>query len=205
VPAVPENGNTEPSLMVVLHGRGDVMESYQNWGRELAIPGMSYLLLSAPQEYGPGYSWYDHPPHQLPGILESREKLSQVFRELAHAGIDPARTFLFGFSQGCLMTLEFGARFDMKLGGYIGVSGYSYDPSALLREANPEVSFENGDSWLITHGTVDDVLPVERTRAQMKDFQAAGFGLDYREYFKGHFIDPRKEVADIREWLLERL
>jgi phospholipase/carboxylesterase len=128
--------------------------------------------------------------------------LNEVFTELERSGYAAERSFLFGFSQGCLMTLEFGARYRRRLGGYIGISGYSTDPDKLLREMNPEVN--HGD-WLITHGIDDEVLPVATTRAQMKFFNESGFKIDYREYMKGHTIDTRRELPDIREWLSYRL
>ncbi|MBC7690703.1 MAG: serine esterase [Methylotenera sp.] len=200
-----------PWLMVVLHGRGDSVEGFQDWQKSLGIPELSFLLLNAPNPYGPGFSWYDLPPNQLPGILNSSAKLARVFEQLEASGVDLSRTFLFGFSQGCLMTLEFGARYSNRLAGYIGVSGYCHDPKALLEEANQEVihntvqGASHGADWLITHGTIDEMLPVERTRAQMKELQDGGFKLEYQEFLKGHFIEPRKELPIIRKFVQDRI
>ncbi len=189
-------------LMVVLNGLGDSSEVFLWIQEALAIESLDYLLLNAPTPYYVGFSWYDLPPHQAAGIAKSRELLQPVFREIQTQGYPPDKTFLFGFSQGCLMTLEFGARYFRRLGGYIGISGYSTDPEALLREMNPEVN--HGD-WLITHGTDDEVLPVSITRAQMQLFNERGFRIDYREYMKGHTIDVRRELPEIRAWLRQRV
>jgi predicted esterase len=59
----------------------------------------------------------------------------------------------------------------------------------------------NNGNWLITHGTRDDVLPVEVTRAQIKRLREGGFRIDYREYPKTHTIDPEREISEIRDWL----
>src|SRR6185503_4648933 len=99
------------------------------------------------------------------------------------------------------MTLEFGARYSRPLAGYIGISGYCYDVDAILREMNPAV---NSGNWLITHGTEDNVLPVETTRSQIHSLIKAGFKIDYREYPKPHTIDPYRELADIRDWIRAR-
>jgi phospholipase/carboxylesterase len=193
---------TSKQLIVVLHGRGDSAEGFLWLQDELGIDSLNFLLLTAPTPYYSGFSWYDLPPRQLPGIMESRRLLELVFAETQHEGYAPNQTFLMGFSQGCLMTLEFGARYAHKLAGCVGISGYCHDPDALLREMNPNV---NTGDWLITHGLFDEMLPVEVTRAQMKRLNDAGFKIDYREYEKTHTIDSERELPEIREWLLRGL
>ena len=188
-------------LLIVLHGRGDSADGFL-WAQDvLAIDSLNVLLLTAPNRYYSGFSWYDLPPNQLPGIRESSKLLAQVLAEAENNGYTPERTFLMGFSQGCLMTLEFGARHSRRLAGYIGISGYCYDPEELLREMNFDVN--HGD-WLITHGTEDELLPVETTRAQMKLLNDRGFKIDYREYKKSHTIDLGRELREIREWIKGR-
>ncbi len=188
-------------LIVVLHGRGDSPEGF-HWMKDvLQLPKCSYLLLQAPDPYYVGFSWYDLPPNQLPGILRSRKLLEELFDELDRSGFKLDKTFLFGFSQGCLMTLEFGARYSKELAGYIGVSGYCYDPDLLAKEANPKVKRGH---WLVTHGTNDEVLTIERTRDQINTLNQSGFKIEYQEYSKGHTIDDRDELPAIKAWILKR-
>jgi phospholipase/carboxylesterase len=168
----------------------------------LSIPHLNYLFLQAPDDYFGGFSWYDLAPNQGPGILRSRKLLDEVFNQLEKDGYAFQNIFLFGFSQGCLMTIEFGARFRAKLAGYIGISGYIYDAEAVLREANPAVL--NAD-WLVTHGTRDETLPVETTRAQIETLKKGGFEVDYLEYKKVHTIDEAFELPMIHEWILKRI
>jgi phospholipase/carboxylesterase len=188
-------------LMVVLHGRGDSAEGFEWLQTELDIDSLNFLLLHAPDPCYTGFSWYDLPPNQLPGILRSRHLLTQVLDEMERQAYPPERTFLLGFSQGCLMTLEFGSRYGRRLAGYIGISGYCYDPGEILREMNSETTH---GGWLVTHGTHDDVLPVETTRAQIQSLKAGGFEIDYREYRKAHSIDFERELPEIRDWLRSR-
>lgn len=185
-------------LVIVLHGRGDSAEGFLWLQEELGIDELNFLLLNAPDQYYTGYSWYDLPPNQHPGIQRSGELLTRTLEQVEREGYSPDQTFLFGFSQGCLMTLEFGSRYSRALAGYIGISGYCYDPDGILREMNPAV---NSGNWLITHGTRDDILPLEVTRAQIRRLREGGFRIDYREYPKTHTIDPEREIAEIREWL----
>ncbi len=188
-------------LVVVLHGRGDSAEGFLWLQQTLAIDSLDFLLLNAPNPYVIGFSWYDLPPNQLPGIVGARRLLGDVFQQTEQDGYPPEQTFLFGFSQGCLMTLEFGARHAHRLAGYIGVSGYVYDPATLLGDLNPDV---NQGDWLITHGTEDEMLPVAKTRQQIQQLNAGGFGIDYREYTKSHTIDIARELPEIREWMRSR-
>ena len=186
---------------MVLHGRGDSAEGFLWLQQTLAIDSLDFLLLTAPVPYGIGFSWYDLPPNQLPDIVGARRLLGDVLRETEQNGYPPERTFLFGFSQGCLLTLEFGARYAHRLAGYVGISGYVYDPDALLGDLNPAV---NQGDWLITHGTEDEMLPVAKTRQQIQQLNAGGFGIDYREYTKTHTIDIERELPEIREWMQSR-
>jgi phospholipase/carboxylesterase len=192
-PAVSESKR----LVVVLHGLGDSFQGFLWLQDELGIDSFNYLLLNAPDPYYSGYSWYDI-QDPLPGIERSRKVLAKVFEQTAAEGYPPDQTVLFGFSQGCLMTLEFGSRHSLALAGYIGISGYCISPEAILREMNPAA---NNSHWLITHGTKDELLPAVVTRGQVKKLNEAGFVIDYREYSKTHTIDPERELPDIREWL----
>ena len=191
---------------MILDGRGDSPAGYFGFRNDLGLASVPTLLLQAPDPYFTGFSWYDLPPDQGPGIRRSRELLAVAFDRLATFGQRADRTFLLGFSQGCLMTLEFGARHPERLAGYVGISGYAYDPDALLREASPaaRAAAHSGD-WIVTHGTEDDVLDVVRTRAQMETLNAGAFPIDYREYRKAHAIDPVRELPDLRAWFANRL
>jgi len=187
--------------MVVLHGLGDSSEGFLGLQDELGIDVFNYLLLNAPDPYYTGYSWYniDDP---FPGVQRSRKLLGAVLEQTEREGYPADRTFLFGFSQGCLMTLEFGWRHSTALAGYVGVSGYCQSPDAILRERNPAA---NNGNWLITHGTRDEMLPAEVTRAQIRKLNDAGLVIDYREYAKAHTIDPDRELPEIRAWLSARI
>ncbi len=187
-------------LMIVLHGRGDSAEGFRFLPQELGIEDLNYLLLNAPIEYYGGFSWYDLPPKQLPGIAYSREILTQLLDLLFEEEYEPSQTILFGFSQGSLLTFEFGARYDKLLAGYIAVSGYIYDAQKLLSEMNPKLDPKR---WLCTHGYEDDVLPFETSRTQVELLQKGGFGLEFRAYHKAHTI-AADELREIRKWIIDR-
>ena len=188
-------------IMIVLHGRGDSSEGFTGLPNFIDIDEMNYLLLDAPFEYFTGLSWYQLPPDQLPGIHYSSKLLTQTLDELFKEQFNANESFLFGFSQGSLLTFEFGARYHKKLAGYIAISGYIYDVNKLLEELNNEIIDEN---WLCTHGTLDSVLPFDTSKQQIEILQKNGFNIEFKSYNKEHNLE-REELVMISEWIKKRV
>ena len=187
-------------LMIILHGRGDSSEGFVGLPPFLALDDMNYILFDAPFEYFTGYSWYQLPPDQLPGIEYSSTLLTRDLDTLFENDFRAAESFLFGFSQGALLTFEFGARYHKVLAGYIAISGYIYDAQKLLEEINQNV---NKNNWLCTHGTQDPVLEYETSKSQVQVLQEGGFHIEFKSYEKDHSID-RDELSMIAEWIQNR-
>lgn len=182
-------------LMVVLHGLGDSMDGYRWLPEALRLDALNYLLVNAPDEYYGGWSWYDLPGDAAPGVVRSRKLLFELLDSLRERGFPTEQTLLFGFSQGCLMTLETGLRYPHRLAGLIGVSGYVHDPERLLREMPPVATQQR---VLLTHGTYDPLIPISRTRAQVQLLRGAGLQIEWREFAKEHTIAGEAELAVIR-------
>jgi phospholipase/carboxylesterase len=188
-------------LMIVLHGRGDSAQGFTWLPQFMDMEDMNYILLNAPYEYFGGNSWYDLPPNQLYGIAHSSSLLYETLEILFEERFNPSETFLLGFSQGSLMTFEFGARYERQLAGYIALSGYIYDDELLLKEMNPK--HKNSQNWLSTHGKLDEVLPFETSALQIKELQDGGFDIRFESYEKGHTL-IEEELEMIRAWIGER-
>jgi len=184
-------------LMIILHGRGDSSAGFTWLPPYLKMDDMNYLLLDAPYDYYGGRSWYDLPPNQLEGIEYSSQILTEILDELFEEQFEASESFLFGFSQGSLLTFEFGARYHKTLAGYMAISGYIYDAEKILKEMNPKVKEAR---WLCTHGTVDGVLPYAESKAQVETLQQGGFDVEFKSYVKEHTID-RDELDMIVEWM----
>jgi phospholipase/carboxylesterase len=186
-------------LMIILHGRGDSSNGFTWLPSYLKMDDMNYLLLDAPYDYYGGRSWYDLPPNQLEGIEYSKKILTEILDQLFEERFEPTQTILFGFSQGSLLTFEFGARYQKSLAAYIGVSGYIYDAKKLLEEMNPEVKKAK---WLCTHGTHDDILPYHISKSQVEVLQDGGFEIEFLTYDKDHTI-IKEELDSMIGWILE--
>ncbi|MDQ7046801.1 MAG: serine esterase [Sulfurovum sp.] len=192
---------TSKKLMIILHGRGDSSQGFTFLPDYLAIDEMNYLLLDAPYEYFGGCSWYDLPPNQFNGIVYSSGLLSDILDVLFEDDFSAEESFLFGFSQGALLTFEFGARYEKVLAGYLAISGYIYDPDNLLKEMNPNLKSSH---WLCTHGTHDNVLPYDTSKSQITILQNGGFDITFQSYEKAHNIE-QEELNMIKKWIKDKL
>ena len=195
---IPAKEKESRRLMILLHGLGDSMEGYR-WAPEaLRLPWLNYLFVNAPDEYYSGFSWYDFANLPAPGIKRSRELLFKLLDEIRGKNFPTNETILFGFSQGCLMTIEVGLRYPHLFAGLIGVSGYAHEPEKLLQELSPVARQQH---FLITHGTQDSLVPFSQARAQIKQLQAGGIQIDWREFHKAHTIAGEEEISILRNFI----
>jgi predicted esterase len=185
-------------LMVVMHGLGDSVEGYEWLPRTLELPWLNYLLVNAPDPYYGGYSWFDFPGDPRPGIRRSRKLLFELLDAQRAAGYPTEETVLFGFSQGCLMAVEAGIRYPHRLAGLIGISGFIVDLDQLLAESSAQAHRQR---FLMTHGTVDPLLPFGEVKRQVQRLQAAGLNIQWHEFQKAHTIAGNEELAVIRKFV----
>jgi len=185
-------------LLIALHGLGDSMEGYRDVPQLLQIPWLNVLLVNAPDSYYGGYSWFDFAGDHQPGILRSRKALTQLLDSLREK-YPTDQTVLFGFSQGCLMTMETGLRYPHKFAALIGVSGWVYDPETLAKELSP-VAKEQRILW--THGTRDTLLRINEVRPKIETLKNAGLNIEWHEFQKEHTFLPQ-EFALIREFIVK--
>lgn len=184
-------------VVIVLHGLGDSLNGYFFLPEALRVPEFSYLLVNAPDPYYGGYSWYDFMGDKEPGILRSRKLLQDLLRELQDQGVSPADTFLFGFSQGCLMVMDTALRHENILGGAVGVSGYIAFPEQYPAMFSPAA---RSQKILVTHGRRDPVIPFEPARKQFLELRKLGVNLEFLAYDKDHTM-LAEELADVAAWL----
>lgn len=183
-------------LLIALHGLGDSMEGYRDVPQWLQIPGLNYLLVNAPDPYYGGFSWFNFAGEYQPGIERSRKLLTKLLDSLREK-YPSDQTVLFGFSQGCLMTMETGLRYPHKLAALVGVSGWVYDADLLAKDLSP-VAKQQRILW--THGTRDTLLPIKDVRTRIETLKGAGLNIDWHEYNKEHNFLPQ-EFALIRDFV----
>jgi phospholipase/carboxylesterase len=195
---IPSQEKNSRRLMIMLHGLGDSIEGYRWFPEAMAMPWMNYALVNAPDEYYGGYSWYDFIGDVLPGVKRSRALLVELLDHLRGKGFPTEQTTLGGFSQGCLMAVEVGLRHPQKLAGVVGISGYVCEPEKLVEELSP-VAFQQ--RLLVTHGTLDQVIPFALVREQVNILKSAGLHVEWHEFVKPHTIAGEMEMEVIRDFV----
>ena len=195
---IPAREKSSRSLLVALHGLGDSAAGYEFLPEILELPWMNYLLVNAPDPYYGGLAWYDFTGDSRSGIERSRKLLFEVLDTQRAAGFLSEQTTLFGFSQGCLMTIDVGFRYPHLLAGLVGISGYVHDPDELLRELSPVAKQQR---MLFTHGTLDPLIPHAAARAQVEQLKSAGLNITWREFAKAHHIAGKEEIDLVRDFL----
>lgn len=188
---IPASHPDSGKLLIALHGLGDSLDGYRWMPVELDMPEVNFLLVNAPDPYYGGYSWYDFDKDPRPGIERSRKMLFELLDHQIEKGIAAEDIVLFGFSQGCLMTLDAGLRYGRPLGGLIGVSGYVFEPEQLVEEWNPAA---RSLPILMTHGTLDPLIPIDPVRNQARFLKEKGLPIQWHEFAKEHTIAGREEL-----------
>jgi len=198
---IPATETSSGCLMVVLHGLGDSMEGFRWLPHALDNSRLNLLLVNAPDDYLTGFSWYDIAAPAA-GVERSRDLLFGLLDRQRADGFATEQTFLFGLSQGCLMTLEIGLRYPHRLAGLVGISGYAHEPGNLVAEQSPVAAEQ---SFLITHGTADPLLPLAQTQAQMEQLKAGGIRMQWEVFEKAHTIQGEAELEVVRKFVGDRM
>ena len=192
---IPARDKNSRRLMVMLHGLGDSIEGYRWLPEAMGLPWMSYLLVNAPDEYYGGYSWFDFAGNIVPGVERNRKALFELLDSLRGKGFATEQITFGGFSQGCLMAIEVALRYPHRFAGIVGISGYVCEPEKLVQELSPVALRQR---FLITHGTLDPMLPFADVREQVNILKAAGLHIEWHELVKGHTIAGEDELELIR-------
>jgi len=185
-------------IMVVLHGLGDSMDGYRWLPDALKFPWLNYLLVNAPDPYYGGFSWYDIAGEAGTGVERSRKALHKLIDDLQIQGYRTEEMVLFGFSQGCLMTVETGLTYPAVFAGLIGISGYVHDLYGLLKNLSP---FAREQRLLITHGTFDQLIPFEKAQEQFQQLKSSGLNLEWVPFKKEHTIAGLEEIQVIQKFI----
>jgi phospholipase/carboxylesterase len=122
----------------------------------------------------------------LEGLERARQDLSAFILTQAEAeGLALANVFLFGFSQGAMLSLHVAPRLDQALGGVVSCSGRLLEP--LLLEDDLKVK----PPILLIHGDQDQVVPFSDMAEAGKNFNAQGFDcFGHVSKGMGHGIAP---------------
>jgi phospholipase/carboxylesterase len=194
-------------LLLLLHGYGSNEDDLFSFASEL--PETYYIISArAPYDlqYG-SYAWYainfdadqnkfsDHEQSKV-----SRDLIVNFIDELIETyPIDTKDITLIGFSQGSILSYAVALSNPEKIKKVVALSGYVSEP--ILAENYKNNDFSNL-SFFASHGTVDQVIPVEWAQKTKPFLDALGIQSVYKEYPVGHGVAPQN-FYDFKNWLLE--
>ena len=192
-------------LLLLLHGYGSNEEDLFSFASEL--PEEYYVVsVRAPYELGYGsYAWYainfdadENKFSDVPQAQQSRDLIANFIDELvANYPIDATKITLIGFSQGTILSYAIALSYPEKIQRVVAMSGYLNTEMAIP-------NFENNDfshlKIFASHGTVDQVVPVDWARKAEPALTQLGIEVVYKEYPIGHGVAPQN-FYDFKNWL----
>ena len=193
-------------LLLLLHGYGSNEADLFSFAEEL--PDHYYVISArAPYDlqYG-SYAWYainfDANENKFSDVAQARNSRDLIVRFIdeltAQYPIDAHKISLVGFSQGAILSYAIGLSYPEKIKNVVAMSGY-------LNLEMAEANYQNKDfsklKLFVSHGTVDQVIPVDWARKSPGLLQPLGIETVYKEYPIGHGVSPQN-FYDFKNWLL---
>ena len=204
------------SCVIWLHGLGDSGAGFAPVVPALNLPknhAIRFVFPHAPEQavtINNGQvmrSWYDiksmdlHNRADINGVESSEKLVHELINEQLANGIAANKIILAGFSQGGVLSLFTGLRFDKPLAGIMALSCYLPNADKLptqLNEAN------NSTPILQHHGKQDNVVPYGAGEVAYNLLLANGYKTQWQSYHMAHSVLP-EQLADISVWISERL
>lgn len=192
-------------LLLLLHGYGSNEEDLFSFASEL--PEEYYIVSArAPYDlmYG-SYAWYainfDADENKFSDIeqgKQSRDLIANFITELQTTyAIDKENVTLVGFSQGSILSYAIALSYPQKVQRVAALSGYLNTDMAVADYASNDFS---NLKIFASHGSVDQVIPVDWARKVAPAMQALGINITYKEYPVGHGVAPQN-FFDFKNWL----
>lgn len=194
-------------LLLLLHGYGSNEADLFSFAEEL--PEQYYVISArAPydMQYG-SYAWYainfdanenkfsDHDQARI-----SRDVIVQFIDELtATYPIDAQNIALIGFSQGAILSYAVALSYPEKVQKIVAMSGYFN--AEIIKDGYQKNNFDTLKIFA-SHGTVDQVIPIDWARKTPSAMETLGINTTYKEYPVGHGVAPQN-FYDFKNWLLE--
>jgi phospholipase/carboxylesterase len=204
----PKNEQENPPLLILLHGYGSNEEDLFSFASELPD---ELLIVSARAPYDMnfgGFAWYaitlDANDEKFSDLDEARKSVTKIASFIDYVKVtyktDPNNTFLLGFSQGAILSYALSLNYPNKVNHVISLSGYINDDLLPNNVSDLNITTD----YYISHGSVDQVLPVEWARKAPVYLNANKLQNAYSEYPIGHGVAPQNFYS-FKTWIEARM
>ncbi|WP_250435816.1 alpha/beta hydrolase [Hanstruepera flava] len=196
-------------LLIMLHGYGSDENDLFSFASEL--PEELYIIsVRAPYPMQPfGNAWYAINFDANQGkwsddnqAIESRDKIAEFIDYACKTyPVDKNNVNLLGFSQGTILSYAVALTYPGKVNNVVALSGY-INPSII--PDNPTEYDYSKLHFYCSHGSVDQVLPVDWARKATQFLKALKINYVYSEFPVGHGVAPQN-FYEFREWLIDKI
>ena len=202
------------ATVIWLHGLGADGHDFEPIVPELQLPadaGVRFIFPHAPvrpitiNDGAEMRAWYDFIPHSetagTDDIEASAAQVKQFIEREIERGIASHQILLAGFSQGGVIALHTGTRFDKRLAGILAISTYLHDfagTQAEMHDANLAIPI------MLAHGTQDPMIPIMRAATSRENLARLGYDVRWYDYPMGHQV-CMEEVNEISAFFQEAL
>lgn len=196
LPSELKEGRTYPAIYA-MHGRGsneaDIASLLKGLKDEFIIIGIrGTLTLNGGFEYftiksigNPDEDSFDRAVEGLENFIDA---ISTAYP------IDPSRQFLFGFSQGAILSMTLSLKMGSRIRGFAALNGYipKYFKTHYAERSVMDTAV------FIAHGEKDHIFPIQIGQENRDYFRERAQDVTYREYPIGHSIslEEKHEVLD---------
>ena len=187
---VREATQTPARLLLMIHGWTGDENSMWVFARNFPADVLMLAprgLHAAPQG---GYSWRPHREGTFgrPSFTEFQDSIGRLIELVdeyqAEAGMDAGPFDVMGFSQGAAMSNVIACLFPERVRKVGVLAGFMPSGMEEIIAQKPLT----GKSVFITHGTQDNLVPIDRGRASMSLLEQAGAHVTYCEAEVGHKV-----------------
>ena len=196
-------------LLVLLHGYGSDENDLFSFADEL--PNELFILsLRAPHKLQPyGNAWYainfDAQQNKWNDVEQAQEAMKIIVSCIEQActqyDLDKNNVSLLGFSQGCILSMALAINHPELIKNVIGLSGYIC--KEFIEEHRTKKDFSHLNFYC-SHGSSDQVIPVDWARETPNFLTEKGIKHTYSEFPVGHGVAPQN-FFEFRKWLVERI
>ena len=202
-------GQTVQASVIWLHGLGASGHDFEPIVPELNlpdIPAVRFIFPHAPIRpvtVNGGFemrAWYDIAEQTIDrdidhtGIRETSGLVQQLIDREIDRGIAASSIILAGFSQGAVIALEVGLRFQPRLAGIIALSTYLADRNRVPAGNMP---------IFMGHGSMDPVVPVGLGQSARVALEKSGHTVEWHQYTMEHSV-CMEEISAIGNWITAR-
>ncbi|MGB0890801.1 MAG: alpha/beta hydrolase [Flavobacteriaceae bacterium] len=202
----PKITSKNPPLLILLHGYGSNEQDLFSFAEELPD---ELLIVSAQAPYSMGfgsYAWYainfDAMNGKFSDLVQAKESIDKIalFIDEIKTTYNTNKTFLLGFSQGAILSYALSFNYPNKVNHVIALSGYINDELLPKNASDKKITTD----YYISHGSVDQVLPVDWARKAPLFLNSLQLQNVYSEYPVGHGVAPQNFYS-FKSWIEERI